>query len=43
MALSLLEDPAGNRLGRAFEVREETAPSGEAVYRTFNVSPSTKH
>ena len=35
MALSLLEDPAGNRLGRAFEVREETAPAGEAVYRTF--------
>ena len=43
MALSPLEDPAGNRLGRAFEVRKETAPSGEAVYRTFNVSPSTQH
>ena len=37
MALTLLEDPAGNRLGRAFEVRRETAPAEEAVYRKFNV------
>jgi hypothetical protein len=41
MALTLLEDPAGNRLGRAFEVSGKTAPEGEAVYRTFKVSPST--
>jgi hypothetical protein len=43
MALTLLEDPAGNRLGRAFEVRDETAPQGEAVYRVFNVALSTPH
>jgi hypothetical protein len=43
LALTLLEDPAGNRIGRAFEAREETAPAGEAVYRTFTVATAPKY
>ena len=33
-ALSILEDPAGNRIGRAFEV-DMTRPAGETAAGTF--------
>ena len=41
MALSILEDPAGNRIGRAFEVDSTESDAGstpDAVHVPFNVA-----
>ena len=37
VALTLLEDPAGNRLGRAFEVMESVGEEKESVEIGFRV------
>ena len=43
VALSVLEDPSGNRIGRAFEIEPPptAVPAPERVTRTFTVTRST--